>query len=213
MPDSSESDGARTLLGATAVSPTQIDLSWQASTDDVGVTGYRVYRGGGQIATIGATTSYSDTSVTAGNTYSYEVRALDGAGHVSGPSNTATRHDSGAEPGADALARGRRARAAVGSHDELRDVQPAHRRRRERRRGELPAVHRGWRDGQRPQRQAPRLQLQRHGRRPRRLHDRQLVERDDRQLEHAARSHERLHGRQGGDRREHAGSSTTSRRS
>ena len=72
------------------MSPTQIDLSWQASSDDVGVTGYRVYRGGGQIATIGATTSYSDTSVTAGNTYSYEVRALDGAGHVSGPSNTAT---------------------------------------------------------------------------------------------------------------------------
>ena len=72
------------------MSSTQIDLSWQASSDDVGVTGYRIYRGGGQIATIGATTSYSDTTVTAGNTYSYEVRALDGAGHLSGPSNTAT---------------------------------------------------------------------------------------------------------------------------
>ena len=89
VPDSSDPT-APTELGATAVSSTRIDLSWQASSDDVGVTGYRIYRGGGQIATIGATTSYSDTTVTAGNTYSYEVRALDGAGHVSGPSNTAT---------------------------------------------------------------------------------------------------------------------------
>ena len=89
MPDATDPT-APTELGATAVSSTRIDLSWQASSDDVGVTGYRIYRGGGLIATIGATTSYSDTSVTAGNTYSYEVRALDGAGHVSGPSNTAT---------------------------------------------------------------------------------------------------------------------------
>jgi fibronectin type 3 domain-containing protein len=89
VPDSSDPT-APTELGATAVSPTQIDLSWQASNDDVGVTGYRIYRGGGQIASIGPTTTYSDTTVTAGNTYSYEVRAVDGAGNESGPSNTAT---------------------------------------------------------------------------------------------------------------------------
>jgi fibronectin type 3 domain-containing protein len=89
VPDSSDPT-APTELGATAVSSTQIDLRWQASSDDVGVTGYRIYRGGGLIDTVGATTSYSDTGVTAGNTYSYEVRAIDGAGHVSGPSNVAT---------------------------------------------------------------------------------------------------------------------------
>jgi fibronectin type 3 domain-containing protein len=89
VPDSSDPT-APTGLQATAAGATQVDLTWEASTDDVGVTGYRIYRDGGQIAAIGAATSYSDTTVTAGNTYSYEVRALDGAGHESGPSNTAT---------------------------------------------------------------------------------------------------------------------------
>jgi acid phosphatase type 7 len=77
-------------LTATALSSSRIDLAWQASTDDVGVTGYRIYRGGGLLASVGAVTSYSDTTVAAGNTYSYEVRAVDGDGHLSGPSNTAT---------------------------------------------------------------------------------------------------------------------------
>jgi chitodextrinase len=77
-------------LTATAVSSSRIDLDWQASSDNVGVTGYKVYRGGALIASIGTTTSYSDTSVAANNTYSYEVRAVDAAGNLSDPSNTAT---------------------------------------------------------------------------------------------------------------------------
>ncbi|MEK7075837.1 MAG: hypothetical protein AAB948_03550, partial [Patescibacteria group bacterium] len=47
-----------TNLSATAVSSSQINLSLTASTDNVGVTGYRIYRGGTQIAT-STTTSYS----------------------------------------------------------------------------------------------------------------------------------------------------------
>ena len=43
-------------LTATAVSSSQINLSWTASTDNVGVTGYRIYRGGTQV---GASTSTS----------------------------------------------------------------------------------------------------------------------------------------------------------
>jgi fibronectin type 3 domain-containing protein len=77
-------------LNATAVSPTQVALSWQASSDNVGVTGYKAYREGALIASLGTTTSYSDTSVAANNTYHYEVRALDAAGNLSDPSNTAT---------------------------------------------------------------------------------------------------------------------------
>ena len=49
-------------LGASVISDTQIDLTWSASTDNVGVTGYVVYRNGAQIATP-TTTSYSDTAV------------------------------------------------------------------------------------------------------------------------------------------------------
>ena len=59
-----------------------MDLTWSASLDNVGVTGYRVYRGGQQIASRGATTSYTDTSRPPG-TYSYTVRAEDAAGNVS----------------------------------------------------------------------------------------------------------------------------------
>jgi fibronectin type 3 domain-containing protein len=78
-----------TGLTATAVSTTQINLSWAAATDNVGVTGYRVERcqGAGcsnfvQIATP-ATTSYSDPGRAAATSYSYRVKAVDGAGNVS----------------------------------------------------------------------------------------------------------------------------------
>src|SRR5207302_3682493 len=53
-----------TGLRANAVSSSQINLSWTASSDNVGVSGYRVYRGGTQIGTPG-TTSFTDTSVSA----------------------------------------------------------------------------------------------------------------------------------------------------
>src|SRR5207247_1261975 len=51
-----------TGLAATAVSSSQINLSWTASTDNVGVSGYRVYRGGTQIATT-TTTAYANTGL------------------------------------------------------------------------------------------------------------------------------------------------------
>src|SRR5205814_8670050 len=46
-----------TGLTASASSSSQINLSWTASSDNVGVSGYRVYRGGTQIATTSATSS------------------------------------------------------------------------------------------------------------------------------------------------------------
>jgi YD repeat-containing protein len=80
-----------TGLGATAVSQTQINLSWTASTDPggSGVAGYKIYRGGSQIAS-SVTTSYSDTSLAAGTTYSYRVAAYDVAGNVSAQSSPAS---------------------------------------------------------------------------------------------------------------------------
>ena len=83
-------------LTATASSDTQVNLSWTASTDNVGVTGYLVERCQGaacssfaQIASPVATT-YSDSALTAGTSYSYRVRATDAAGNHSGYSNTAS---------------------------------------------------------------------------------------------------------------------------
>src|SRR5205823_4437175 len=67
------------------VSSSQINLSWTASTDNVGVTGYQIFRGGIQIATA-TTTTYSDVGLTASTTYTYAVKAMDAAGNVSAPS-------------------------------------------------------------------------------------------------------------------------------
>jgi hypothetical protein len=77
-------------LTATAASATQVNLSWSASTDDIGVTGYRVQRNGVVIASLGAAVSYSDATVTSNTTYSYVVYAVDAAVHTSAASNTAT---------------------------------------------------------------------------------------------------------------------------
>ena len=85
-------------LTGTVLSGTQITLSWPASTDNVGVTGYELERCQGvgctafvRIATP-TTTSYIDTSVAPGLSYSYRVRARDAAGNFSAysPITTAT---------------------------------------------------------------------------------------------------------------------------
>ena len=78
-----------TNFTATAVSSSQINLSWTASTDNVGVTGYDVYRNNSKVATV-ATTSYGDTGLSPSTTYSYFVKARDAAGNVSASSNTAS---------------------------------------------------------------------------------------------------------------------------
>ena len=69
-------------LAAAVISSSQINLSWIASTDAVGVTGYKIYRGGVQIAT-SATNSYSNTGLTTSTAYSYTVSAYDAAGNNS----------------------------------------------------------------------------------------------------------------------------------
>jgi chitodextrinase len=74
-----------TNLNGSAISASQINLTWTASTDNVAVTGYRVYRGGSQIGT-SATNSYSDATVVGSTTYSYTVAAYDAVPNVSAQS-------------------------------------------------------------------------------------------------------------------------------
>lgn len=84
-------------LTATAVSQTQINLSWGTSS---GATGYKVYRGGVQIAsTVAPTTSYSNTGLTCNTSYSYTVKATASAGD-SANSNTASATTFACPPGA-----------------------------------------------------------------------------------------------------------------
>jgi len=69
---------------------TSVSLTWGASTDNVAVAGYKVYRNGTQITTTTGT-SYTNTGLTAGTTYTYTVIAYDSAGNNSaGDTITAT---------------------------------------------------------------------------------------------------------------------------
>lgn len=78
-------------LGATGASPSEIDLTWTASTDSggSGLAGYIVYRAGVEIGRTTATT-YADNGLAANTPYSYTVKAYDGASNVSAASNTAS---------------------------------------------------------------------------------------------------------------------------
>ena len=87
---------APTNVQASAQSANQVNLSWTASTDNVGVKNYRIYRGangatpGLLTTTTNGTPSFIDTSVVESTTYTYQLQALDAAGNASTMSNTAT---------------------------------------------------------------------------------------------------------------------------
>jgi chitodextrinase len=83
-------------LATTGTTASSIALSWSASTDNVGVTGYQILRApgtsGGTFTQVGTstTTSFNNTGLTASTTFRYQVRATDAAGNVSAVSNTVT---------------------------------------------------------------------------------------------------------------------------
>ncbi len=80
-----------TNVTATVTSTSQINLSWTASTDNVGVTGYYIIRDGVTLPAVsGTTTTLSDTGLLPGSTHSYYVVAFDAASNNSLVSNTAT---------------------------------------------------------------------------------------------------------------------------
>lgn len=62
-------------LTSPSKNSSSITLSWNASTDNVAVSGYRIYRGGAGVATSSSTT-FTDTGLSAGTSYTYTVRAI-----------------------------------------------------------------------------------------------------------------------------------------
>jgi chitodextrinase len=86
-----------TGLVATAVSPSQINLNWTASTDNVGVAGYKIYRDNVRIA-FWPGSLYTDTGLSPSTTYTYTVSAYDAAGNESGRSLAASAKTPGYEP-------------------------------------------------------------------------------------------------------------------
>ncbi|TDC96961.1 chitinase [Nonomuraea deserti] len=74
-------------LRTTGVTDRSVSLAWNASTDNVGVTGYEVYRNGTLVATVTGTT-HTDTGLSPETGYAYTVRARDAAGNRSAAGNT-----------------------------------------------------------------------------------------------------------------------------
>ncbi|MFI9585546.1 cellulose binding domain-containing protein [Streptomyces sp. NPDC052236] len=85
-------------LTVAAVTGSTVSLSWTASTDGTGVTAYEVLRGGVPVGT-SATTSYTDTGLSAATKYGYAVRAMDAAGNVSAASAAVTATTTGGGSG------------------------------------------------------------------------------------------------------------------
>jgi chitodextrinase len=70
-------------LQAVASSPNEVRLSWSASTDNTGISGYIVTRNGGLIATVTSGTSHTDRTASPNTQYTYRVVAYDGVGNKS----------------------------------------------------------------------------------------------------------------------------------
>ncbi len=83
-----------TGLTAVTAGNGQISLTWTASTDNVEVTAYRIYRNGAQVGTA-KTTSYTDTGLAGATTYTYTVAACDASSNCSAQSASATAQAGG----------------------------------------------------------------------------------------------------------------------
>lgn len=87
-------------LRSTAVTASSISLAWDASIDNVGITGYDVYEGSGIVGSVSGTTLvFTHNGLTADTTHSYTVKAKDAAGNVSAASNVLTVKTSGSGGG------------------------------------------------------------------------------------------------------------------
>lgn len=78
-----------TNLAASNITSTSLTLNWTASTDNVGVTNYNIYRNNNYLASTGSSaTTFNVVGLTASTTYSFFVRALDAAGNLSNASTS-----------------------------------------------------------------------------------------------------------------------------
>jgi len=83
----SQAPSIPTGLASSNITQTSVQLSWSASSDNVGVTGYKVYKNGSLLTTT-AGTSYTVNSLAASTSYSFYIKATDAAGNLSSASAT-----------------------------------------------------------------------------------------------------------------------------
>ena len=119
-----------TGLGAVAISSGRVDLSWTASTDNVGVTGYEIFRNGTLVTSVGAVTTFADTTAAPSTAYTYQVRAFDAAGNRGQSASASTTTPSARPRPRRRRAVGRRLRCRGHVLDDLRHVNHSRGRRR-----------------------------------------------------------------------------------
>ncbi len=76
------------VLSATGTTSSTTNLSWTTATDNIGVTGYDVYKAGVLLGSTTTATTFAVTGLVASTTYTFTVKAKDAAGNVSIASNT-----------------------------------------------------------------------------------------------------------------------------
>ncbi|GIO97436.1 hypothetical protein J14TS5_25220 [Paenibacillus lautus] len=75
-------------MRSVSFTSTSVSLAWNNATDNVGVSGYEVYRGTTLVTTVsGSTLSYTVSGLTPNTAYNFTVKARDAAGNVSPASN------------------------------------------------------------------------------------------------------------------------------
>jgi len=86
-----------TLISAGSGSPTTASLSWNSSTDNVGVAGYYLWRNSRQLPTT-ALTMLQDSGLIENTTYTYKVEAFDLGGNISAPLTVSITTQNGSAP-------------------------------------------------------------------------------------------------------------------
>jgi hypothetical protein len=81
----------------SAITATSMTITWAASTDNVAVTAYDLYRGGALLKS-GVTSPYTDSTLTRSTSYTYTIKARDAAGNTSATSAAATATTTGIDP-------------------------------------------------------------------------------------------------------------------
>jgi len=76
-----------TNLKVSSVTSNSVSLTWTGSTDNVGVTGYQIFRDASPVGTA-TVNNFTDVTLASGTLYQYSVRAYDAAGNLSQSSNT-----------------------------------------------------------------------------------------------------------------------------
>lgn len=86
-PPDTEAPTAPINLVSTAVAAATVSLTWTASTDNVAVAGYDIYKGTTLVGSTSNTTVYTVTGLTASTTYNFTVKAKDASANISAASN------------------------------------------------------------------------------------------------------------------------------